>query len=389
MTESIKAAQAFWDTLAEHDPLWAILSDSTRRGGRWDLATFFATGEREISTLMHQIAGLPGGPSAGRAAALDFGCGVGRLTQALAAYFTSVVGVDVSSAMIGHAERLNRRPDRVTYLQNSREDLVALGSRRFDLIYSDLVLQHMPPTTSLKYVLEFLRLMAPGGMLVFQLPSHRQTAPPPLVVPMPASSYRAGIEILKMSSPWTPGSRVRLEVRVANMSEGVWDQRLVGTIRLGNHWLTAAGAMLIQDDGRCRLPEVTEAGRTTVLALDVTVPEHGDRFLLELDLVHEGHSWFAEKGSATARLQVVPSAGGSTADQYELLPSTQRLWDESLLRPFVTPILDAEVAFPMHGVLRDEVVSFVTAQGGELLLAETDDRGGNEWTGFRYFIRSN
>jgi 2-polyprenyl-3-methyl-5-hydroxy-6-metoxy-1,4-benzoquinol methylase len=156
--DSTKQAEEFWNQLAQRDPLWAILSDPTRRGGRWDLDTFFRTGEREISTLMYQLERLLGAANVFTHRALDFGCGVGRLTQALARYYGNVVGVDISLGMIEHARRLNRHRDRVTYLHNTRQDLAVPGT--FDLIYSDLVLQHMPPDQSLRYIGDFIELLA-------------------------------------------------------------------------------------------------------------------------------------------------------------------------------------------------------------------------------------
>ena len=41
-----------WEELAELDPLWAVLSDPRRAGGRWPIAEFFATGEGEVSDAL-------------------------------------------------------------------------------------------------------------------------------------------------------------------------------------------------------------------------------------------------------------------------------------------------------------------------------------------------
>jgi len=386
MSDAITAAQQFWNALAEHDPLWAILSDPTRRGGRWDLETFFGTGAREISTLMHQLDGLPGGRQVDRTAALDFGCGVGRLTHALALYFDSVVGVDVSSVMIAHAQRLNRLPNRVTYVHNDRSDLQVLGDRRFNLIYTDLVLQHMPPEAAQGYLDEFLRLLAPQGLVVFQLPSHRRTAPPPLVVPMADTAYRAQLDVVDIPAVWSPGATSTVQVRVTNLSNIDWDQAAVGALRVGNHWLASNGMMLIQDDGRRRLPDVLQAGRAVELALEVTVPVQPGPFLFELDVVHEGHSWFADKGSRTLRMPVTTGVIDATEVTASTSASEPR-WDDELLKSFLSSPLDDDCAFPMHGIPYEEVVAFLTAHGAELVLAENDDRGGNEWAGFRYFAR--
>jgi len=45
----------FWESAARRDPLWAILSDPSKRGRRWELQGFFETGRREISLLLYQL----------------------------------------------------------------------------------------------------------------------------------------------------------------------------------------------------------------------------------------------------------------------------------------------------------------------------------------------
>ena len=77
-----------WDNLAERDALWAILTDSRKAGCKWEIAEFMATGESEISTVMTYLAWVGYLPDR-KSMALDFGCGVGRLTQALAQRFAS------------------------------------------------------------------------------------------------------------------------------------------------------------------------------------------------------------------------------------------------------------------------------------------------------------
>ena len=83
-----------WEQLAEVDPLWAILAAPDARGGRWKLDEFFATGEAEIAQVLEVASGL--GYPERYEQALDFGCGVGRLTNALARRFGEVIGIDIS-----------------------------------------------------------------------------------------------------------------------------------------------------------------------------------------------------------------------------------------------------------------------------------------------------
>ena len=44
----MRAERREWEELAELDPLWAVLSEPDRKGGRWDLDAFLATGEVEV-----------------------------------------------------------------------------------------------------------------------------------------------------------------------------------------------------------------------------------------------------------------------------------------------------------------------------------------------------
>lgn len=109
-------------------------------------------------------------PLPSKARALDFGCGVGRLSQPLADNFDEVYGIDISPSMIELARKYNRHGERCRYVLNSSTDLSAFPDRHFNFIYSSITLQHMKPRLAKQYMVEFVRLLAPGGVLVFQLP---------------------------------------------------------------------------------------------------------------------------------------------------------------------------------------------------------------------------
>jgi SAM-dependent methyltransferase len=102
---------------------------------------------------------------------VDFGCGVGRLSQALATRFERVIGIDIAASMIQEAIRLNQFPGRCEYLHNMAADLAALPDESADFIYSSITLQHVVPRLAQRYIREFFRLARPGGLVVFQLPS--------------------------------------------------------------------------------------------------------------------------------------------------------------------------------------------------------------------------
>lgn len=165
----LSSVQQYWDRLAHTDPMWAILTHDAKTEGRWDADEFFATGVREVNVFMDQAAAW--GAPASRRTALDFGCGIGRLSQALADHFDRVHGVDISPKMIELAGEHNHKGPRVEYLCNPSGDLRRFPDRSMDMVYSWITLQHMRPRYARRYLREFLRVLAPGGLLLFQYPS--------------------------------------------------------------------------------------------------------------------------------------------------------------------------------------------------------------------------
>ncbi len=166
--------QEKWNEFGETDPLWAILAEPEKRGNKWQLEEFFATGQRLVDELMKNLRSL--GMEVSRGRALDFGCGVGRLTQALAPYFDEVHGVDIAPSMIELARRYNRHGHRCQYHLNGSGDLRTFADNSMNLICSYIVLQHLEPRYVKKYIKELLRVLAPAGLLVFQLPSELSDA---------------------------------------------------------------------------------------------------------------------------------------------------------------------------------------------------------------------
>jgi SAM-dependent methyltransferase len=147
-----------------------VLTDRRRKGGRWEPAEFFATGAAEVQSFLGRAAELGLPESRGRA--LDFGCGVGRLTRALSAHFDEVVGVDVSEGMVRRARELNGDRPNLEFVVNAEPRLAKFETGSFDFVLSHIVLQHMPArATAAAYVRELVRVTRPGGGLVFQLPA--------------------------------------------------------------------------------------------------------------------------------------------------------------------------------------------------------------------------
>jgi ubiquinone/menaquinone biosynthesis C-methylase UbiE len=166
---SLKDVQKTYEEYGKEDPLYAVLSRKDAMGNRWDVDEFFVSGRQEIADAMKHLAKL--GIEVNRGRAMDFGCGVGRLTQALCEEFDGAVGIDISYSMIESANKHNRFGDRCEYFVNTTDDLAQLQDASFDFVYSNISLQHSPPEASSKYIAEFFRILRPGGVALFQIPS--------------------------------------------------------------------------------------------------------------------------------------------------------------------------------------------------------------------------
>jgi trans-aconitate methyltransferase len=119
-----------WNTLGETEPYFAVLTHDRflrEQMSDNDREAFFASGEADIAEIFDLIDLAP-------KSALDFGCGVGRLTRALVKRVDRVAGIDAAESML----RLAR--ENVPNASFSS----TIPNERFDLIVSLLVFQHIP-----------------------------------------------------------------------------------------------------------------------------------------------------------------------------------------------------------------------------------------------------
>lgn len=356
--------QQNWDEFGRRDPFWAVLTDPQFKGNRWDPAEFFATGEADVRGILEQLetAGL----RIAHWRALDFGCAMGRLTQALCRRFHFCAGVDIAPSMIELANYYNNYPSRCYYALNSADNLSFLGNNSFDLVYTRIVLQHIPPPQNGRFIAELTRLLDRGGALVFQVPS--KPAPPETQRngsrgPLPWSAHNAAIEPENPPRTLSAGETVELTVKVRNQSRTTWP-RIGATngccfVQLGNHWLQENGQMFIPDDGRAMLPHDLRGGEEAELKLPISAPALPGKYWIELDMVEEGVTWFQQHGSKTCRthVQVVASANSSK-------------WHRN-------PVME------MHGLSREDVTRIVESAGGKIVAIREDTSAGG-WESFLY-----
>ncbi len=344
-----------WDTLGRTDPLGAIISTPDKRRGGWDPEEFFASGRAEIHDVLGRVETALG-RGFGTARALDFGCGVGRLTQALAGRFDRCDGVDIALSMIDWAERYNRYESRCRYHLNTGDDLGLFADASFDLVYTAHALQHVERQYATRYVEEFFRVLGPAGVAVIEVVTEPVRG---VDGPLDDGGFRLEIVAGRIGR-LLAGQTATVPLTVINRGDGVLPA--VGTdgwfqVSIGNHWLDSAGAGAF-DDGRVPLPRDLGPGESATVALDVTAPSAPGRYALEIDGVQEGVAWFADKGNRPARLAVVVSAGPSLASRLRhvaIRPGPRAPGNDRELRA---------ARKEMFGWPADEVRAFIAACGG-------------------------
>lgn len=367
MTTNLGQLQRTWDELAKTDAMCAVLSGPFASGRKWDRAAFFQTGVDEVASVLSSVEAAGAAVTFDRA--LDFGSGVGRLTQALARRFASVDGVDIAPEMIRLAREYNRFDDRVRYHLNASPDLRLFDDASFDFVYTNIVLQHIDPEFSTRYIAEFFRVLRPGGIVVFQVPSEPVTVERPatmIAAALPRDACRASIEAPKTLT-CAPNTKIALPVLVRNASAVTWPALSPDgqySIRLGDHWRSRFGRMIRFDDVRHILLYDLHPGEVQSHTLEVTAPERPGTYKLELDLVQEGVRWFAWVGSPTTKVTV-------------------RVRRD--LPPGVVEGLPLRMA--MHHVPRPQIEEIVRRSGGTLIAADRDQGPGPEFISFRYIAR--
>ncbi len=99
---------------------------------------------------------------------VDIGCGVGRMTRALASRAARVIAVDVSSEMLIRAREHNSELENVEWIHGDGTTLRPLLDESVDGCFSHVVFQHLPdPEMTLGYVREMGRILRPGGWAAF------------------------------------------------------------------------------------------------------------------------------------------------------------------------------------------------------------------------------
>lgn len=129
-----------------------------------DMERFLETGRRVVSIALDEA---PVRPENYRLA-VEIGCGLGRICLALRERFDRVVGYDIAPEMLRQAGELVTDPAIQLRLTDGAS-LPELEDRSADLVLTFTVFQHIPDVDVVtSYIREAGRVLAPGGVFVFQ-----------------------------------------------------------------------------------------------------------------------------------------------------------------------------------------------------------------------------
>ena len=103
-----------------------------------------------------------------RSLILDYGCGKAELLSWLSKKY-NIIGVEKSSGMIDEAIKINGEHIRKKIIMGSLNVLNKFPIKKFDIILSIGLLQYLSDKEYKKTLLDFHRILKPGGVLVVSM----------------------------------------------------------------------------------------------------------------------------------------------------------------------------------------------------------------------------
>ena len=166
---------AQWHHLGETEPHWSVITSQSYMQsnlGDNNHAAFYASGHAELTVFDAALARAGLGQQV-FGTCFELGCGVGRVTAALAGRCQQVMGIDISAHHIKLAEEHAQAKGLTNVHWHHATGVdTAVPEGGFDLLYTRIVLQHNPPPVMHHLLNKLLAQMNPGGVAYFQLPTY-------------------------------------------------------------------------------------------------------------------------------------------------------------------------------------------------------------------------
>jgi len=115
----------------------------------------------------------------------------------------------------------------------------------------------------------------------------------------PASKYNAEyVEIDKIVDSMTQDTEYRFKIKVKNTGALTWNRNGDNPVYLGYHWIDFNSKEMVVFDGkRSIIPEDgVNADNEVVFDSTIIPPSKPGEYILQIDLVHEGITWFSFQG---------------------------------------------------------------------------------------------
>jgi len=146
---------------------------------------FYAAGDGVLKTVLLKVQdlGLLKKESISQGTALDFGCGLGRMSNALAlSGFKKVKCVDQAQTFLDAAQQsltelagqgvvVDDVANRVDFMKSAPDLLCVQPRSSIDFVFSVITLQHMKPVLQMAYVEQLCDVLRSGGAGSFQMPT--------------------------------------------------------------------------------------------------------------------------------------------------------------------------------------------------------------------------
>lgn len=165
---------SIWRQLGHDQPYWGVLANDRFLKEKLTPAVideFYKSGEEDIAsfenTLRHYY-----GDDFNPETALDFGCGVGRLSLPMAVRISQVVGVDISPGMLDLARKraAEKQASNILFCGH-------IPDRQFDWVNSYIVIQHIAPEGGISIIDRLAKAVRHDGFLSLHVPVYRLGTP--------------------------------------------------------------------------------------------------------------------------------------------------------------------------------------------------------------------
>ena len=165
--EYLTKMRADWDARARANAHHYIADGKTD----WTPDEFYSSGSTDVEGhILTDFENICQGKPPREMSVLEYGCGAGRVTRALAQIFGEVHAVDISSEMLQRASQALADCKNVRFYQTDGASLSALGDLKFDFAFSCCVFHHVSSYDVIKScVSEVGRRLLPGRLFKFEV----------------------------------------------------------------------------------------------------------------------------------------------------------------------------------------------------------------------------